>query len=480
MKSILLIPSLNIVGRRLEAYVPYGILSLQAASRIVANVNVETAIPSDDTLNKQYGSHDEVADAILSDIDVLRFEAFGLSTVCNSIYHSLCIAKKIRAKHPKAIILFGGPYVTKIALEVLGAFGVVDAVFTGEAERSFVEFLQRWVRTGICDFQIDGVVSRGSTPCPAGVIENLDDLPDVLQNSDFFAWLDLVRHRSHEGVAVPLEATRGCPLPCSFCSTKQIWGAKVRRKSPSRLIREMTTVHARTQDTFFSLIGDNLGVPRAPFLSFCDDLAKIRGNFTWGCSLKLDRFQDGNLQAAFDAGCRAMFVGIESASQVTLDKVRKTASVENELMRIREAIELGIKIEASFIIGFPWERPEDVKATYELHCELLDAGAHRSQIGVLCPIPGTEIVAECEVRFDGWTSYVAQDDVPASADYENYVHKFPSLFSHLGHYPTPSISRVELKAYRDAASRIANLHKRNRRNNSADAQANETVGAMFG
>ena len=240
----------------------------------------------------------------------------------------------------------------------------------------------------------------------------------------------------------------------------------MRRMSPCRLLRDMKLVHETTHDKFFSLIGDNLGVPRNKFLSFCRSFSEVNDNFTWGCSLKLDRFAPDHLKVLWDAGCRSMFIGVESSSQETLDKVNKAARVDNEVSGLFCAIEMGFKVETSFIIGFPWETESEIRSTYDLHCSLLKAGAARSQVGILCPIPGTDIVKDGDIAFDGLTSYVTQDDVCLSAEHGMLVDEHPLLFSHFGRYDTPNIRRPVLKAYAEAATRVAQLHLRQRRLNA--------------
>jgi radical SAM superfamily enzyme YgiQ (UPF0313 family) len=198
-------------------------------------------------------------------------------------------------------------------------------------------------------------------------------------------------------------------------------------------------------------------------MSFCDEMIACRNKFTWGCSLKLDAIQEHHLERMWEAGCRAMFIGVESASQDTLKKVNKAARVDKEIQSIKTAISMGFQVHTSFIIGFPWETKEDIQRTFDLHCEFQELGADRSQIGILCPIPGTEIVKGYEISFDGYRSYISQDDIPMNKEYKELVKRLPDLFSHVGYYPTSNISRLEIKAYRNAAIRVTQLYQRQKK-----------------
>jgi radical SAM superfamily enzyme YgiQ (UPF0313 family) len=447
----------------IEPYLPYGLLALQAAAAsTVDGAIVDIAFPSHELMQRKFGCSEELVECIIRTTELRGYDAYGLSTVCNSFSHSLGIARQLRTLFPTSHIFMGGPFVTKLSKRVLEEFDFLDAVFVGESETSFATFLTKSISEGDPFRGIRGVHTRYAELVPETPIDNLDSLPRITLAKDYFRWLRLVRSYIPEGGAAPLEATRGCPLQCSFCSTKQVWGPKVRRKSARRLVADMDDISTITGDSFFSLIGDNLGAPRMEFMEFCEQMKEHNKEYTWGCSLKLNLIKSQHLQKMWDAGCRTMFVGVESASQDTLNKVNKAVNVASEIASIKTAISMGFEVETSFIIGFPWETAQDIKDTYNLHCELLRLGANRSQVGVLCPIPGTEIVSGYEVEYDGWRSYVAEDDIPLSEEQSELITRMPDLFAHLGYYPTPYLSRVEIKAIRHASEQIAALHMRSK------------------
>lgn len=457
---VLLIPSLNVVGRKIELYVPYGLLALQAAAARLTDVEVEILQFDADLAETQFRSTDEIVDAVESRITSAAYDLIGMSTVCDSFHFSIDLASRLHQRFPSTKLLLGGPYVTKLAHRILECFPFVDGILVGEGEVSFIDLLLRGPGG---DFNgIDGLRTQLSGGCPSKIVDQLDDLPFITDAKDFFGTVEQVRSIEGARFRVPLEATRGCPLQCSFCSTRQVWGAKVRRKSARRLIAEMQTIYDQTGDTFFSLVGDNMGVPRSPFLEFCQEFAAEESQFEWACSLKLDRIGEESFELMWDAGCRGFFIGVESASQETLTAVNKAANLQREISNIKSAIAKGFAVETSLIIGFPWETETDIRATFELHCEFLRLGARRSQVLVLCPIPGTDIVRDTPVQFDSWFSNLTAEDLMLSVRHKMLVESYPDLFSHFGHYDTPRIPRKILKAYKDAAAHVGGLHIRQR------------------
>jgi anaerobic magnesium-protoporphyrin IX monomethyl ester cyclase len=474
---IVLIPSFNIVERRIEPYVPYGLLSLQAAAK-AAGRDVELLELPDYILDEVFVTTDELVDQLFELIPKSGIDIYGFSTVCNSAHLSLDLADRLKAVSPSSKIIVGGPYGTKIAQPLLRAFSFLDAIAIGEGETTIARIVI--ASTTNEALRSPGLFGRNGIYSPESTIDNLDNLPFVGTDS-YYSWLDSVRRIVPEGAATPLEATRGCPLKCSFCSTKQVWGPKVRRKSAGTLVEEMKLISARTGQSFFSLIGDNVGVPRAHFLNFCLEMISLNSKFTWGCSLKMDKLKPENIETMYKAGCRAIFIGLESASQRTLDAVNKAAKIAVELQLVRYAIKCGMHVETSFIIGFPWETEDDIRDTYSLHCSLLDEGAFRSQVSLLSPIPGTEIVAGHKIIFDGMKSYMTDDGMGLSEKHRKWLQAWPDLFSHFGHYETPNIARTTLKAFRDASSQISALHTTRRKQSNLIESGNHgrALGATY-
>ncbi|OIO02064.1 MAG: hypothetical protein AUJ51_07245 [Elusimicrobia bacterium CG1_02_56_21] len=111
-----------------------------------------------------------------------------------------------------AKIIFGGPLVSVVSTEELYAGGAVDFSATGEAEKTFPEFLKALIFSG----DLSGVkglsfrsgdrlvVNQRRAPCA-----ELSSLPSpYLENC--FNWPDYTK--------IPLEMTRGCREACLYCS----------------------------------------------------------------------------------------------------------------------------------------------------------------------------------------------------------------------------------------------------------------------
>jgi len=74
------------------------------------------------------------------------------------------------------------------------------------------------------------------------------------------------------------------------------------------------------------------------------------------------------------AGFRFILVGIESANQYTLDKIKKSQSADEVVSILRSMSDAGLEPHGTFMTGYPWETYEEEKKTIDLCHYLLTHG----------------------------------------------------------------------------------------------------------
>jgi radical SAM superfamily enzyme YgiQ (UPF0313 family) len=121
---------------------------------------------------------------------------------------------------------------------------------------------------------------------------------------------------------------------------------------------------------------------------------------------------------------------------------------------------MGFLIETSFIIGFPWEDEKEINETYNLHCDLLSKGVFRSQIWVLCPLPGTELTKtyESELKWNNLKSRIALDDIQLDKFSSNLIISNQDMFSQFGYIDNNNLDWIEISATADAAYQLNNIY----------------------
>ena len=144
------------------------------------------------------------------------------------------------------------------------AFPRVQRGGSGRAEESLIEILPRLPRSSLAG--IAGVSYRSETGAvesgpERAVIADLDTLPVPAYDAYPIEALGLTTIR--------VEAGRGCPFHCTFCSTASFFGRSYRLKSPARLRDEMRDLNQRYAINDFKLNHDLFTVNRDKVLAFC-------------------------------------------------------------------------------------------------------------------------------------------------------------------------------------------------------------------
>lgn len=109
----------------------------------------------------------------------------------------------------------------------------------------------------------------------------------------------------------------------------------------------------------------------------------------WYCTsgLRLDLIDAEVAGLLRKAGCYTATIAIESASQRTLNHMKKNLDLAKVPKQIRILRDAGFHLNALFILGYPTETREDIEETIRFAMSLDVQGA---QFSNFLPIPGTE------------------------------------------------------------------------------------------
>jgi len=334
--------------------------------------------------------YSQAADRILAeDPEVVGFTTLG----CSFIF-SLKVARYLKRRCPDLPILLGGPHATILHQRLLERFPEFDVVVRHEAEETFLPVLDS-LRDG--NFTgIPGVTwrSRGQVHVNPGAptIQDLDSLP--------FPGFEHYPIKELGLTALRVDAGRGCPFECTFCSTASFFGRNYRLKSPKRLVGELDALHERYAFTDFKLNHDLFTVNKKKVLAFCEAV-KDRG-YTWGVSARVDCVDEPLLQAMWDAGCRGIYFGIETGSP----RMQKIAAKHLDLNLVEPILDvterLGMRTIVSFIAGYPEENQADQDASLDMlgGCFKRNRESFTTQLHMLTPEPGTRLYEQYGDRME--------------------------------------------------------------------------------
>jgi len=358
--------------------------------------------------------------------DVVGFTALGCNMHC-----VVNVARRLKQIDLALPVLLGGPHATILHREIVNRFPQFDFVVRGEAEETLLPLLARVHER---DFgELTGVSYRGAAGelvCGAAspIVQDLDGLPVPAYDCYPIGELGLETIR--------VEAGRGCPFSCTFCSTASFFGRSYRLKSVARLLAEMDHLHRTYGFSDFKLNHDLFTVNRTKVRAFCEAL--FDRTYTWGCSARTDCVDPELLSTMARAGCRSIYFGIEAGSERMQRRSRKRLDLA-EVEPVLDACDAnGIRSTASFIIGYPDEERADQDATLEMAGRLWCRPGARttSQIHLLTPEPGTQLIEEhhAALRFDG---YVTDFNFPRlHPDDGALLAAEPAIFANHQHFAT--------------------------------------------
>ncbi len=120
---------------------------------------------------------------------------------------------------------------------------------------------------------------------------------------------------------------------------------------------------------------------------WCEEFCKRVPQLVYGCNCRINSNCDFLLM--LNSGFRMLLFGIESANQITLDRINKGVKVEDIVPTIKAASRAGLEPHIAVMFGYPWETRKDAERTLGLTHYLLRKGyAKTAQASLYCPPDG--------------------------------------------------------------------------------------------
>ncbi|RPJ62017.1 MAG: radical SAM protein, partial [Dehalococcoidia bacterium] len=192
-----------------------------------------------------------------------------------------------------------------------------------------------------------------------------------------------------------VQTSRGCPMDCSFCSVTAFNGRRYRRRPTMEVLDELSMISQKM--VFF--VDDNIigygEEARKGALELFKGMVERKLDKWWFCQASLNFGDDEEVLAwARRAGCKMVFLGLESDDEDGLAEVNKQLNLKRQVSTYDDALKrihkAGIAVLGAFIFGMDSDTcPKlDVRASY-----MINSDVDVMQITHLTPLPGTRLFA---------------------------------------------------------------------------------------
>ncbi len=183
-------------------------------------------------------------------------------------------------------------------------------------------------------------------------------------------------------VIYPVQATRGCPFTCRYCSIAAAFDGGYRKRPVEHVVRDVEATGSRN----VNFCDDNLCEDVKYSAQLFDALEGTR--IRWGTQTTINVARHPELlRKARRSGCRLMALGVETLSARNLEEVDKTFhQVDAYAEGFARILDAGISPHALIIFGLPTDDRDTFRRTVDY---LENLKVPIAQMFLLIPYPGT-------------------------------------------------------------------------------------------
>jgi anaerobic magnesium-protoporphyrin IX monomethyl ester cyclase len=313
----------------------------------------------------------------------------ALTVESRGLHRTAALAKAHRSD---VVVVAGGPHASAYPHEVMKDSNFDYAVI-GEGELTFNDLVTA-IRQAQPVTAIDGLAYRSNgglvvTPRQR-FVQDLDSLP-------FPAW-DLIPLRRYKqftrmshmgrGDYMALFTSRACPFQCVYCHN--LFGKKFRKRSPENVLEEIRQLHDTYGIREFEILDDifNCDLDRAKRI--CDLIIQsgMRIRLTFPNGIRGDHMDEEFITKLRRAGTTFMAFAVETASPRLQKLLKKNINLDKIKRNIEIARRVGIMCQGFFMLGFPTETRDELRATIDF---AVNSDLHAAHLFIVNAYEGTQL-----------------------------------------------------------------------------------------
>jgi len=360
--------------------------------------------------------------------EILRFEPdlVGISTMTlnfnMAIRTSRLLRKHLSTLSKKVFFCAGGLHPTVMPEDALRKLGV-DFVVIGEGEKTISVVCRSIERSG--DYlDLENINGIGFFDSNANfvrrthqIVNDLDSLPmpafKLLDMELYLRPPGFIRGMIFNRVASVI-SSRGCPFPCTYCSSSAMFKKRTRFHSKEYIVRLLRYLKENYDIDAFYFTDETFALNKNWTRDLCQELPKV--GLPWGCSTRVDLLDWDLLKIMKEAGCVHIDFGVESGSQEVRDTLRRGQDRRIFDDTFAMCKKLNIRQFAQVMVGCPGESKEQVDETINMLKALKPT---YTMVSIFTPLPGTTVFDTYRAKIGPIDKYLARlyDFDIANTDY---------------------------------------------------------------
>ncbi|HKX45388.1 MAG TPA: radical SAM protein, partial [Planctomycetota bacterium] len=304
-----------------------------------------------------------------------RPRVLGLSVIYGSqLVPALTLGRLVKRALPDCHVTAGGGFLAYIGEKLLRAPGVdqcLDSIVHHEGEAPLL---------GLCEALRDGRpldaigslhwYDRGAARDARGALPAVRNAPghpirlDAAPPPDFDG-LPFERYFSPE-IVIPYDVNRGCYYgECTFCTLPTVIGPGYRTRSAATIVDHVLALKDRHATRNFNFVTDCM--PPGMIRDLPDELLRRGAGIRWWSDARVEpkAYDDAGARRLYEAGCRKLLFGFETATPRLLKLMQKGQSLKSTVAVAEACARAGISVTFYAMVGFPSETREEARATLD-------------------------------------------------------------------------------------------------------------------
>jgi radical SAM superfamily enzyme YgiQ (UPF0313 family) len=287
------------------------------------------------------------------------------------IVDALAITRAAKRAHPDVPIVWGGWHPSMFGIECLEEPSV-DVTVQAQGEATFAEIVERFEHGQ----SLDGCEGCTFRTASGAIVRNP---PRALVPVDAFRphdyrllavdrYFGLKRKRQLDYIS-----SQGCHFRCAFCADPFVYHRKWVGLPPARIGHEIGELWRKHRFVDVNFQDETFFTRPERVAAIADSFIAANLPITWAATMRADqgmRLPEDILAQCRRSGLRRVLVGVESGSPDMLVRISKDITIDQVFITAEKLHRHGIAGNFPFIVGFPGEPEESVRASLDVALRL--------------------------------------------------------------------------------------------------------------